>query len=231
MLDNNGERVKLKNGNFKTYKVDLMDWNNQTKAEEWRAAWVQSVNKFLERNEHAERVDHRSFERQGIEQVPTVHMGVAATQMERRGIETELGNMNRVIAGINRGLWQLWAQIIRLKDRLKEALTPVAHSNKEEKPSIMAQLNQYKKEIKETKESIKEEPLALAKLRVQRDRALENLKRVDRRLKNANGVEKFDNIIVEKRKAYNEYSALKAEVKKAETSSSKKKPRSRDWER
>jgi hypothetical protein len=48
----------------------------------------------LERNNHAMRIDHRSYERQGLEQIPTVHLGVAASQMERKGIHTERGNRN-----------------------------------------------------------------------------------------------------------------------------------------
>ena len=37
-------------------------------------------------NGHANVVDHRSCERQGLDLIPTVHLGVAAHQMERRGI-------------------------------------------------------------------------------------------------------------------------------------------------
>ena len=227
VLDNNGERVKLKNGNFKTCKVDLMNWNEPTKAEEWRAAWAQSVNAVLEKQNIPERVDHRSYERQGIEQVPTVHMGVATTQMEKRGIITERGNMNRVIASINQKMRQLWNMIVALKDRLKETITPTAY--KDEKPSIMAQLNKYKMEAKHM-ESLTEPP-APAELRIRFNLALENLKQIDARLKFANGAAEYDKILPERHKAYVEYSTLKSEVKKAEASLQNKKSRSRDWER
>ena len=40
--------------------------------------------------ERPERVDLRSYERQGLDTVPTVHMGSAVTQMERRGIATNI---------------------------------------------------------------------------------------------------------------------------------------------
>jgi hypothetical protein len=73
------------------------NWNDKTKAEEWRAAWANAVNVELRRRNVAERIDHRSYERRGIEQIPTIHMGVAATQMERKGIRTERGNNNRDI--------------------------------------------------------------------------------------------------------------------------------------
>ena len=126
LLDTHGERIRLKNGEFKTRKVDMMDWNEPTKAEEWRAAWAGAVNVALERQGLEERVDHRSFLRQSKEEIPTVHLGVVAAQMERRGIDTEKGNLNRIIEGINQRLRQLWEQIKSLKDRLKEAVAPTA---------------------------------------------------------------------------------------------------------
>jgi hypothetical protein len=57
------------------------------------------------------------------------------------------------------------------------------------------------------------------------------LKQIDRRLKNSKGLQEFDKILVKRRKTYNEYSALKSELKKAEARFPNKKPRSRDWER
>jgi uncharacterized protein (DUF2267 family) len=119
LLDKDGERIRLKSGEFKTRKIDMMDWNEQTKAEEWRAAWAAAVNAALERQGLEERVDHRSFLRQGKEDLPTVHLGVAAAQMERKGIPTERGNINREIEVSNRLLLQLQARINKLKDWLE----------------------------------------------------------------------------------------------------------------
>lgn len=83
LLDKGGQRIKLKNGTFKSRKVDTVDWNSQEKAEVWRQAWADTANRYLAAQDRPERIDHRSYKRQGIEQIPTVHMGVAATQMER----------------------------------------------------------------------------------------------------------------------------------------------------
>src|SRR3546814_9565911 len=44
-------------------------------------------NRALELANVPDRVDHRSHQRQGIEQGPTVHMGPSATAMERRAEE------------------------------------------------------------------------------------------------------------------------------------------------
>ena len=74
----------------------------------------------MEQNGHAERVDHRSYERQGIDQIPTVHLGVAASAMEKRGIRTERGDLNREIEVTNQKLRQLKARISKLQNWLKE---------------------------------------------------------------------------------------------------------------
>jgi hypothetical protein len=125
ILDRRGEKIyDPKKRQYKCRSVPSTDWNEQTKAEEWRAGWADACNAFLECQELPERVDHRSYERQGIEQVPAVHMGVAATQMERKGIATERGNMNREIAVTNKQLRQLRARINHLVGWLKEADAP-----------------------------------------------------------------------------------------------------------
>jgi hypothetical protein len=70
------------------------------------------VNQALERHQVEQRVDHRSFERQGNEQEPTRHMGVSATALERQagrenpGREpvTDLGKQNAEIRERNRVL-------------------------------------------------------------------------------------------------------------------------------
>lgn len=120
ILDKDGQRITLKNGTFKTRKIDTVDWNNKEKAEVWRQAWADCTNKYLAEQNIVERVDHRSYERQGIEQIPTVHVGVSATQMERRGIVTEKGNKNRLIKDQNRLLKELKRRLSILGKWIKE---------------------------------------------------------------------------------------------------------------
>ena len=100
-LDENGERIQLPSGNWKCHKENTVDWNDQKYAEVWRHSWETITNRYLEAAGRPERVDLRSFERQGIQQIPTVHLGPAAHQMEKRGIETFLGNLNRDIRATN----------------------------------------------------------------------------------------------------------------------------------
>lgn len=99
-------------------KIPAIDWNEHTKAEEWRQGWAALCNQYLEQGNHAERIDHRSYERQGVEKIPTVHLGVAASQMERRGIATERGEHNRSVEVTNTELRQLRARIKKLKNWL-----------------------------------------------------------------------------------------------------------------
>ena len=126
ILDENGEKVKLKNGNYKTRKINTVDWNEQDKAEEWRKAWADITNKYLEENSIQNKVDHRSYLRQGIEQIPTIHLGVSASQMEKKGIATDRGNINREIRKQNRLLQEI-------KLRIKALMRWIRGIGKEEK--------------------------------------------------------------------------------------------------
>jgi len=127
ILDRDGNKIyDRKKRQYKCKSVPATDWNEQTKAEEWRAAWAQICNQCLEQNGHAERVDHRSYERQresgslAADQIPTVHLGVAASAMEKRGIRTERSDLNREIEVTNQRLRQLKARISKLQNWLKE---------------------------------------------------------------------------------------------------------------
>ena len=115
-LDENGERIRLPSGRYKTHKVDLTGWNDKDNTLLWRKAWADFTNDFLERNGSPERIDHRSNAERGIGEIPTVHMGVAACQMEKKGIATEKGALNRSIQKTNRLIREIRAQISKLKE-------------------------------------------------------------------------------------------------------------------
>ena len=111
-LDENGERIRLPSGNWKSHKEDTVDWNDQKYGEIWRQGWAAVANRYLEANDRPERLDLRSYERQGLDKIPTVHMGPAVSQMEKRGIQTNIGNLNRDITAANR-LMQSIRQMVR----------------------------------------------------------------------------------------------------------------------
>ena len=116
ILDDNGERIKLASGRYKTRKLNATDWDERSKAEEWRESWANIVNAHLENGGYVNRVDHRSYERQGVEQIPTIHMGVSAHQMEQKGIKTERGDTNRRIKATNAKLKNIDSQLHEIKN-------------------------------------------------------------------------------------------------------------------
>ena len=101
VLDEDGQRIRLPSGEWKSRRVNTTDWNDPVNLEKWRHEWEILQNAYLEQAGCPERIDMRSFERQENDLVPTVHLGPEASAMERRGIRTFLGDMNRDIAKHN----------------------------------------------------------------------------------------------------------------------------------
>ena len=126
-LDKNGERIKLPSGRWKSHKEDTVDWNDRKYGEIWRHEWEVIQNRYLEANNRPERVDLRSYERQGLDIIPTVHEGAAVQQMEKRGIQTNIGNLNREIKAANR----LMKSIRQLIQNLKGWITELGEKRKE----------------------------------------------------------------------------------------------------
>lgn len=120
ILDSQGQKIKLKSGAYKSRKVETTDWNKKETLEKWRENWANVSNKHLEKAGYKERIDHRSYEQQGIEKAPSKHIGVKATAMEKRGIETDRGNINREIDRQNEQLKEISKKIEEYKKELLE---------------------------------------------------------------------------------------------------------------
>ena len=149
-LDENGERIKLPSGRWKSHKEDTVDWNEQYHAEEWRHGWELVQNKYLELAGSPERVDMRSYERQGLDVLPTVHMGAAVSALERKGIETNIGNLNRDIKAANRMMNAIRSTIRNLRNWIadimeatKEALAETEAQAKNTSPDLVLLLRDY----------------------------------------------------------------------------------------
>jgi predicted nuclease with TOPRIM domain len=84
----------------------------------------------LKNANHDKRIDHRSYARQGIDKIPSIKLGVAAYQMEKRGIRTERGDINRSIEITNKELRQLRARISKLEKWI------AGESKKSEMPTL-----------------------------------------------------------------------------------------------
>lgn len=142
ILDDEGNKILNKNGKPKTRKVELTDWNNKGNAEKWRESFAEICNIYLERNNLEKRVDHRSFERQGIEEIPTIHLGASASALERKGIETDKGNINREIKKHN-------SLVKAIKERISELTSWIGSLI----GNLQAKYDEYKQEKKEEYES------------------------------------------------------------------------------
>ena len=84
-LDEDGNRIRDQNGEFVFNAVPTTDWGSPETLEHWREAWAELCNaKFAEKCIDV-RIDHRSYERQGVELLPTVHEGATVRAMEKKG--------------------------------------------------------------------------------------------------------------------------------------------------
>lgn len=78
--------------------IPTNNWNDRSKVEEWRKAWAKECNKYLSQEQ---KIDHRSYARQGIDQTPTIHEGHKARKMEQEGVISDRCEINRQIKEYN----------------------------------------------------------------------------------------------------------------------------------
>ena len=119
VLDEHGERIRDEAGNYVFNAVPTTDWGSPETLEHWRQAWADLCNaKFSEKDLDC-RIDHRSYERQGIEQIPTVHGGPSVRAMKAKGIRTDKGDFNRWVRKTNAMLREAKNKIASLLEWLK----------------------------------------------------------------------------------------------------------------
>lgn len=119
-LDRNGERATDHNGNYIFSAIPTTDWGKPETLEHWRSEWARMCNEKFEEKQIADRIDYRSYERQGIDKIPTVHEGVAVRQMESKGKKTDKGDKNRLIKSTNALLSEIKEKIKNLKNWIEE---------------------------------------------------------------------------------------------------------------
>ncbi len=123
-LDGDGNRVRDETGHYVFNAVPTTDWGSPETLEHWREAWCRLCNAKFEEKGLDVRIDHRSYERQGLDRLPTVHEGPAVRQMEAKGIRTDKGDLNRWIRATNRLIRSIREKIAELTDWLKEFRKP-----------------------------------------------------------------------------------------------------------
>ena len=139
-LDEDGNRIRDQNGEFVFNAVPTTDWGSPETLEYWRQTWAELCNaKFAEKGLDV-RIDHRSYERQGVELLPTVHEGATVRAMEKKGIRTEKGEFNRWIRATNAVIRDIKKKIALLFDWIAEAKAELA---KPQAPDLVSLLNAY----------------------------------------------------------------------------------------
>lgn len=103
-------------------------WNSEEQLVTWRAAWADVTNLYLERAGRAERIDHRSNAARGLDEQPTIHEGVTARALERKGIIADRCEINRQIKADNALLRELKAAVRKLAQAVKNTLPVIAEA-------------------------------------------------------------------------------------------------------
>ena len=106
---------------WKCHTVENTDWNSRENAKMWRKDLADTINATNEQLGIALHWEHRSFKEQGIDREPTIHIGAVANALERKGIQTERGNINREIIKNNLLLEQVKEMLMLAKQELHSA--------------------------------------------------------------------------------------------------------------
>lgn len=101
ILDKNGQKqYDKKKQTYKCKTVKTTNWDSKEFLQRSRESWAEKVNQELEKKSLPQRIDHRSLKEQGVDRVPTIHEG-GARKLEKRGIKTDRGKINRKIKTAN----------------------------------------------------------------------------------------------------------------------------------
>lgn len=103
-------------------------WNSEEQLMLWRANWAEATNRVLECYGINERIDHRSFAERGLTEQPTIHEGVSARMMEKKGLVAERCEINRQIREDNKLLKELKKQVDKLTKAVKESIPAIAET-------------------------------------------------------------------------------------------------------
>lgn len=110
-IDRNPKSIKEKN-------PIVAEWDSRETMLQWRKDWADTVNHALESVGVDARIDHRSYEEQGLLRVGGTHLGPNATALERQGYLTELGDENRAAAEANQRIDIYLGNAQELEDKM-----------------------------------------------------------------------------------------------------------------
>ena len=101
-------------------------WNSEEQLQIWRKNWADISNKYLELAQSRSRIDHRSNSDRGIDEQPTIHEGVSARMIEKKGFTSERCEINRQIKADNKLLRELKKQYAKLVEAVKHTVASVS---------------------------------------------------------------------------------------------------------
>ncbi|KGI00288.1 MobQ family relaxase [Oenococcus oeni] len=99
ILDKNGNKTYTGTSKYpKSKKMLLIDWDKKEKIDEWRHNWATSVNQVLAQKNLPDQVSEKSFAGQGIDDIPTQHIGINSKRHERRAFNQQVKDQKRAQA-------------------------------------------------------------------------------------------------------------------------------------
>lgn len=141
VLDENGDRIPIIDPSTGKQKIGAKGrriwkretvkpnvWNSRENAEKWRESWARCCN---ERLSSENQIDHRSYERQGKNQIPTIHEGYAARKRAAKGLDTDIININREIRQLNEAIKQNEQAAVLLEQQRCELEKQLAEERQE----------------------------------------------------------------------------------------------------
>lgn len=129
---------RFENGEFaKTKDRTLDDLYGKGKDEilDLRQGIADVLNNIAARDGLEVYVENLSFEKRGIDKEATQHLGHSATQLERKGVKTEIGNLNREIQERNQERQKLYEQQKAVIMEIKQAVLPEKQKQSIQNPS------------------------------------------------------------------------------------------------
>lgn len=112
-------------------------WNSEEQLVEWRKAWADVTNRYLEQYGYDERIDHRSHSDRGLTEQPTIHEGVVARALEKKGIISDRCEINRQIKADNALLRELKAMVKKLMQAVKNTVPAIAEAMEKIRSSMI----------------------------------------------------------------------------------------------
>ena len=207
ILDKNGEKIK-QNKDFKSRKIESTDWNKKETMEIWRENWATNVNKALEKAGCDEKVDHRSYKDQGIDQIPTVHLGKTSSEMKKKGIYNERVETNKKIKELNREKVIVLQEYRELKDKLEKEKINEFRKYSNLKPEEKAAVQKVERMLNEP-QTYKNSNEALDKFKISRQSNALKLSKIDSEAGLVSGrINNINNSLDKLRIAENEFKEL-----------------------